>query len=300
MYLLADKDFVDIASWTPDGKKFTIYNPKEFESKVLPKYFKESKFSSFLRKLYRWGFSKRSDGVDGARLDRNSPTYFHEKFQKDNFDLCAKMSCSNKGHKVVSHPHVFPEPHERYIPPQSFPREHHRVYSDRFAMYENMARMHDMMYGRVNLREQDHLNQYTMNRMPPMDNGSVDARMYPSHPGDRPQNSLPAQQHGHANCVLPMDGGDQIRRAMMMNHVHQTPQIQHAFQHGPGANVNAAGTTMPQQSEAAMLSLSERGGVMNHQMNGGFPDRHYYKPPRQRANQPPDQFYGGPPHDRRP
>jgi hypothetical protein len=37
-------------AWLPDGKSFIIRNPDEFTRKVLPKFFKATKFSSFTRK----------------------------------------------------------------------------------------------------------------------------------------------------------------------------------------------------------------------------------------------------------
>jgi hypothetical protein len=37
-------------AWLPDGKSFIIRNPDDFTRKVLPKFFKATKFSSFTRK----------------------------------------------------------------------------------------------------------------------------------------------------------------------------------------------------------------------------------------------------------
>lgn len=58
MSVLDSEDFIDILKWAPDGKAFCINQHEEFESTVLPTCFDLTKFSSFLRKLYRWGFSK--------------------------------------------------------------------------------------------------------------------------------------------------------------------------------------------------------------------------------------------------
>jgi HSF-type DNA-binding len=43
-------------AWMDDGKSFIIRKPDEFTRTVVPKFFKATKFSSFTRKLYRWGF----------------------------------------------------------------------------------------------------------------------------------------------------------------------------------------------------------------------------------------------------
>lgn len=58
MSVLESKKYDDIISWSLDGKAFIIKRQEEFENIVLPDCFKLSKFSSFLRKLYRWRFSK--------------------------------------------------------------------------------------------------------------------------------------------------------------------------------------------------------------------------------------------------
>jgi hypothetical protein len=43
--------------WSDDGLNIIIRNPHEFVRQVLPKFFKGGvKFTSFQRKLYRWGF----------------------------------------------------------------------------------------------------------------------------------------------------------------------------------------------------------------------------------------------------
>ena len=39
----------EIAGWDEDGLTFTVKDPNLFESKVIPQFFKHSKFSSFVR-----------------------------------------------------------------------------------------------------------------------------------------------------------------------------------------------------------------------------------------------------------
>jgi len=80
-----DKDFC--ISWLPEGKAFVIYNIKEFTSSVVPKFFKASKFCSFTRKLYRWGFRQLNRGIGP-----DEPIIFgNEFFQRDNADLMVNM-----------------------------------------------------------------------------------------------------------------------------------------------------------------------------------------------------------------
>jgi hypothetical protein len=81
----AEKEFC--VSWLPEGKAFVIYNIKEFTSSVIPHFFKASKFCSFTRKLYRWGFRQLNRGIGP-----DEPIIFgNEYFQRDNADLMVNM-----------------------------------------------------------------------------------------------------------------------------------------------------------------------------------------------------------------
>lgn len=56
-HLLSDNFTSSIISWHPDGLSFVIHNANLLEKQILRKYFgKESQFSSFRRKLKRYGF----------------------------------------------------------------------------------------------------------------------------------------------------------------------------------------------------------------------------------------------------
>lgn len=74
-------------AWLPDGKSFVIRNPDLFTRQVLPKFFKATKFSSFTRKLYRWGFRQVNRGIGP-----DDPIIFgNEHFQRDNAEEMSKM-----------------------------------------------------------------------------------------------------------------------------------------------------------------------------------------------------------------
>jgi hypothetical protein len=47
---LADDPETFCIAWMPDGKSFIVRDPDEFTKKILPKFFKATKFSSFTRK----------------------------------------------------------------------------------------------------------------------------------------------------------------------------------------------------------------------------------------------------------
>jgi hypothetical protein len=74
-------------TWCNDGKSFIIRNCDEFTRDVVPKFFKPTKFSSFTRKLYRWGFRQINRG-----LGPNDPVIFGcAYFQRNAPELMAHM-----------------------------------------------------------------------------------------------------------------------------------------------------------------------------------------------------------------
>ena len=62
--VLCEEQSIDIISWLPHGRSFIVYDKKKFVESILPRFFKESKFTSFTRKLNRWGFTRISRGVE--------------------------------------------------------------------------------------------------------------------------------------------------------------------------------------------------------------------------------------------
>ena len=86
MKVLCQPEFADIISWLPDGKSFTIVRPKAFVADILPGHFKQAKYSSFTRKLHRWGFQRHLRGEEAG-------AFFHKLFQRGRLDLVEKMTC---------------------------------------------------------------------------------------------------------------------------------------------------------------------------------------------------------------
>lgn len=86
MEVLSNPANADIISWLDNGRGFVFRNKKIFALDVMPKYFKHSKFTSFTRKLNRWGFTRITRGPETG-------AYYHEFFQKDKLRLCMQMSC---------------------------------------------------------------------------------------------------------------------------------------------------------------------------------------------------------------
>ena len=88
MEILSNESHADIISFLPHGKGFMIYQKKRFANEILPKYFKEAKFTSFTRKLNRWNFTRITRGPETG-------AYYHEYFQRGNLRLCMQMCCQN-------------------------------------------------------------------------------------------------------------------------------------------------------------------------------------------------------------
>lgn len=88
MEILSNPNNQDAISWLPHGKAFLIVNRQRFADRVLPHYFRKTKYTSFTRKLNRWNFTRVTRGPElGA--------YYHEFFQRGNEALCTQMYCKN-------------------------------------------------------------------------------------------------------------------------------------------------------------------------------------------------------------
>jgi hypothetical protein len=73
-----------IISWFSHGRAFAVHNPARFVSDVLPKYFRQSRLSSFQRQLNLYGFTRITQGPDAGG-------YYHELFLKGRPNLCLHM-----------------------------------------------------------------------------------------------------------------------------------------------------------------------------------------------------------------
>ncbi|KAL3918108.1 MAG: hypothetical protein SGILL_004394 [Bacillariaceae sp.] len=84
MDLEAQQGGTDIACFLPHGRSFVIRDPKAFTAKVMPKYFRMSRFSSFQRQLNLYEFHRVTEGP-------NKGSYYHEMFIKGHPELCTGL-----------------------------------------------------------------------------------------------------------------------------------------------------------------------------------------------------------------
>ena len=85
MDILSNEEDSDTIAWMPHGRSFIIYKKKKFAAHVLPKYFKATKFTSFTRKLNRWGFTRVTRGPEVGATSRTRMVCLH---QLEMFNSC--------------------------------------------------------------------------------------------------------------------------------------------------------------------------------------------------------------------
>eukprot|EP00586_Coscinodiscus_wailesii_P014924 CAMPEP_0172503262 /NCGR_PEP_ID=MMETSP1066-20121228/167676_1 /TAXON_ID=671091 /ORGANISM="Coscinodiscus wailesii, Strain CCMP2513" /LENGTH=493 /DNA_ID=CAMNT_0013278929 /DNA_START=57 /DNA_END=1538 /DNA_ORIENTATION=+ len=88
---LEQDGLTSIMSWQPHGRAFVIRDKIRFTKEIMPKYFKQTRFTSFQRQLNLYGYVRLSRGADNG-------AYYHELFLRGKQFLCKKMTrTKNKG-----------------------------------------------------------------------------------------------------------------------------------------------------------------------------------------------------------
>jgi hypothetical protein len=82
--------FEDVVSWQLDGYGFKVIDKQEFVGKVLPKYFNQASYKSFLRQVNLYGFSRISKSQ--AKGGHAGGCYFHKHFVRGQKQLCAQIN----------------------------------------------------------------------------------------------------------------------------------------------------------------------------------------------------------------
>ncbi|KAI8062415.1 hypothetical protein BC940DRAFT_308971 [Gongronella butleri] len=88
--MVQDKATDDLICWSDDGKSFFVKRHEEFAKSVLPRFFKHSNFSSFVRQLNMYGFHKvphLQHGVLHAAADSEQWEFTNPYFQRNQPEL---------------------------------------------------------------------------------------------------------------------------------------------------------------------------------------------------------------------
>lgn len=106
-YHMIDTCDKTVACWSDDGETFIVKNTDVFEKKIIPQFFKHSKFSSFVRQLNFYGFRKikYADTIKiDAKLEAETANFWrfrHEKFVRGKPELLIDIKRSN-GHQTTT------------------------------------------------------------------------------------------------------------------------------------------------------------------------------------------------------
>jgi len=103
--MLSSGDLDVVVGWQPHGRAFLIRDKDVFVNKVMPKYFNQTKLTSFQRQLNLYGFVRLTAPGD----DRG--TYYHSLFLRGRPDLCHLMHrtrIKGNGMKAAASPNTEP------------------------------------------------------------------------------------------------------------------------------------------------------------------------------------------------
>ncbi|GKY94906.1 hypothetical protein MPSEU_000455500 [Mayamaea pseudoterrestris] len=74
----------DIIGWSPHGRAFHVHKQDKFVSEIIPKWFRQTGYSSFRRQINLYGFKRITSG-------RDKGAYWHELFLRGKCFLADRM-----------------------------------------------------------------------------------------------------------------------------------------------------------------------------------------------------------------
>jgi HSF-type DNA-binding len=105
-----------VACWSEDGETFIVKSTDHFEKKVIPEFFKHSKFSSFVRQLNFYGFRKikYADTIKiDAKLEAETANFWrfrHDKFQRGKPEWLSEIKRSVGAQNILNPTDIKPKP----------------------------------------------------------------------------------------------------------------------------------------------------------------------------------------------
>ncbi|KND93037.1 Transcription factor SKN7 [Tolypocladium ophioglossoides CBS 100239] len=86
--MLEDPSHQDVARWGKDGDTFVVVEGEKFTRSILPKHFKHSNMSSFIRQLNKYDFHKvkPSSDIESSNPNGNILEFKHPYFRADSKD----------------------------------------------------------------------------------------------------------------------------------------------------------------------------------------------------------------------
>jgi hypothetical protein len=108
----------DVVSFFSHGRAFSIHKPRRFVAEIMPRFFRQTRLTSFQRQLNLYGFRRISQGPDNGG-------YYHELFLKGRQGLCVNMKRTKvKGDNKQKRD---PDAERKYSVSLSFPGDCHHT-----------------------------------------------------------------------------------------------------------------------------------------------------------------------------
>jgi hypothetical protein len=96
----------DVVGWLPHGRAFLVYDPSRFVNELMPRFFNQSKFSSFQRQLHMYSFNR----ITASGRDKGA--YHHPHFVRGHPHWAVQMRrtrINGKGTRKPGNPNTEPD-----------------------------------------------------------------------------------------------------------------------------------------------------------------------------------------------
>jgi hypothetical protein len=88
----------NIVSWLSHGRAFKVHNKNQFVQKIMPRYFKATKFTYFSDTLRIWGFARLK------KVPKDRGAYYHCKFVRGDAALSRHLSREQMKNAMANYP----------------------------------------------------------------------------------------------------------------------------------------------------------------------------------------------------